>query len=235
MYKSIIIIPCYNVKDQILNVIKKIKLRNIYKVIVVDDFCPQKSGNFVEKKVKNKKIKVIYSKKNLGVGGAFKLGLNFAKKYKPNQIIKIDGDGQHDPKLIEKFISHQKKYPNRMIKGRREMSFFLTKIPLKRFIGNYLITLVIRFITKNLQLNDVVNGFISLPKKIISKINFGSISSDFFFEQDLLIYISKKNFKINEIPISTKYFDQKSNLSEIKVILPFMKRYILIIFGFYNF
>ena len=122
-----------------------------------------------------------------------------------------------------------------MIKGRREMSFFLTKIPLKRFIGNYLITLVIRFITKNLQLNDVVNGFISLPKKIISKINFGSISSDFFFEQDLLIYISKKNFKINEIPISTKYFDQKSNLSEIKVILPFMKRYILIIFGFYNF
>ena len=235
MYKSIIIIPCYNVKDQILKVIKKISLKDIYKIIIVDDFCPQKSGKLVEKKVKNSKIKVIYAKKNLGVGGAFKLGLNFAKKYKPNQIIKIDGDGQHDPKLIGKFISYQKKYPNRMIKGRREMSFFLTKIPLKRFIGNNLITLIIRFITNNSQLNDVVNGFISLPKNIISKINFRCISSDFFFEQDLLIYISKKNFKVNEILISTKYFDQKSNLSEIKVILPFLKRYLLIIFGFYNF
>ena len=45
---------------------------------------------------------------------------------------------------------------------------------------------------------------------------------------------SKKNFKVNEILISTKYFDQKSNLNEIKVILPFLRRYILIIFGFYN-
>ena len=74
-----------------------------------------------------------------------------------------------------------------------------------------------------------------LFKKIISKINFRSISSDFFFEQDLLIYISKKKFKVNEILISTKYFDQKSNLNEIKVILPFLKRYFLIILGFYNF
>jgi len=235
MYKSIIIIPCYNVKDQILKVIKKINLKDIYKVIIVDDFCPQKSGNYVEKKFNNQKIKVIYAKKNLGVGGAFKLGLNFAKKYKPNQVIKIDGDGQHDPKFIKKFINYQKKYPNIMIKGRREMSIFQTKIPFKRFIGNNLITYIIRFITKNSQLNDVVNGFISLPKNIFSKINFSTISSDFFFEQDLLIYISKKNFKVNEILISTKYFDQKSNLSEIKVILPFLRRYFLIIFGFYNF
>ena len=235
MYKAIIIVPCFNVKDQILKVIKKINLKDIYKILIVDDFCPQKSGSFVEKKIKNKKIKVIYAKKNLGVGGAFKLGLNHAKKYKPNQVIKIDGDGQHDPKLIRKFINLQKKYPNRMIKGRREMSFFKTKIPLKRFIGNNIITFIIRFITKNSQLNDVVNGFISLPNNIISKINFKSISSDFFFEQDLLIYVSKKKFVINEIFISTKYFDQKSNLSEIKVIIPFLKRYLLIIFGFYNF
>ena len=148
---------------------KKINLRNIYKIIIVDDFCPQKSGNLVEKKVKNRKIKVIYAKKNLGVGGAFKLGLNFAKKYKPNQVIKIDGDGQHDPKFIQKFIINQKKYPTRMIKGQRDV-FFRTKIPFKRLIGNNFITLIIRFITKNSQLNDVVNVFIFFPKKIISKI-----------------------------------------------------------------
>jgi len=235
MYKSIVIIPCYNVKDQILKVIEKIDLNKIHRVILVDDFCPQESGNFVKKEIRNRKIKIIFSKKNLGVGGAFKLGLNFAKKYKPDQIIKIDGDGQHNPRLIEKFINNQKKYPNRMIKGRREMSFFLTKIPIKRFIGNYVISLIIRFIIKNSKLNDVVNGFISLPKSIFSKINFRSISSDFFFEQDLIIYISKKKFKINEISISTKYFHEKSNLSEIKVILPFIKRYFLIIFGLYKF
>ena len=192
MYKVIIIVPCYNVKDQILKVIKKINLKDIYKILIVDDFCPQKSGSFVEKKIKDKKIKVIYAKKNLGVGGAFKLGLNYAKKYKPNQVIKIDGDGQHDPKFIRKFINYQKKYPNRMIKGRREMSFLKTKIPLKRFIGNNIITFIIRFITKNSQLNDVVNGFISLPNNIISKINFKSISSELILPSIFVLLARRK-------------------------------------------
>ena len=52
MFKSIIIIPCYNVKNKILSVIKKINLNKVYKVIIVDDFCPHKTGIFVKKKTK---------------------------------------------------------------------------------------------------------------------------------------------------------------------------------------
>ena len=231
MFKSIIVIPCYNVKNKILSVTKKIDLDKVYKVIIVDDFCPQKTGIFVKKKLKNKKFKIVFSKKNLGVGGAFILGLKFAKKYKPDQIIKIDGDGQHDPKYLNQFILNQKKYPHIMFKGKRVTSFFRTKIPFKRYIGNILITYMIRFITRNFFLNDVVNGFLSIPKKIFNKINFKNISNDFFFEQDLIINVSRKKFLIKEILISTKYSKNQSNLNEFKVIFPFIKKYFLIIFG----
>ena len=46
---NIAIIPCYKVRNKILLVLKNIP-QVINKVIVVDDFCPQKTGDFVKKK-----------------------------------------------------------------------------------------------------------------------------------------------------------------------------------------
>ena len=96
MFKVIVVIPCYKVDKSILDVLNKIPLKKIFKVILVDDNCPQKTGQLIIKNYKNKKIKVIFLKKNLGVGGATKRN-KVASKYKPDAIIKIDGDGQHNP------------------------------------------------------------------------------------------------------------------------------------------
>ena len=109
MFKVIVIIPCYKVDRYILDVLSKIPLNKIFKVILVDDNCPYKTGQLILKSNKNKKIKVIFLKKNLGVGGATKIGIKAAIKYKPDAIIKIDGDGQHNPKLLTEFINLQKK------------------------------------------------------------------------------------------------------------------------------
>ena len=62
MFKSIIVIPCYNVKNKILHVTQKIDLDKVYKVIIVDDFCPQKTGNFVKKKL-IKNLRLFFLKK----------------------------------------------------------------------------------------------------------------------------------------------------------------------------
>ncbi len=109
MFKTIVVIPCYKVDKYIFTVLKKIPFRQIFKVILVDDCCPNKTGKLLKKKINNKKIKIISLKKNLGVGGATKIGIKAAIKYKPDTIIKIDGDGQHNPKYLIGFISLQKK------------------------------------------------------------------------------------------------------------------------------
>ena len=233
MFKVIVVIPCYKVDKYILDVLNKIPLKKIFKVILVDDNCPQKTGQLIIKNYKNKKIKVIFLKKNLGVGGATKKGIKVASKYKPDAIIKIDGDGQHNPKFLTDFINLQKKKPKSYIKGFRRLNYNYT--PLPRYFGNFVITLILRFLTNNYKLKDVVNGFVSLPKSIYTKLNFKKISDDYFFEQDLIFQITLKKFEIEQKKISTIYNAKvKSSLNEFGVILPFLFKYILMLFNKIN-
>ena len=224
MYKTIIIIPCYKVDKHIIQLLKKIDLKKIYKVILIDDACPNKTGLLVKKTIKKKNIKVITLKKNLGVGGATKYGIKEAIKFKPDHIIKMDGDGQHNPIHLKNFINIQKKNPDSYIKGFRSLHY--KKIPFFRFIGNLIITFVIRLLTNNHNLYDVVNGFISIPKKMYSNFKFQRISNNYFFEQDMIFYTSLNKINIIQSKISTIYRPTiKSSLNEFKIIIPFILRY----------
>ena len=230
MFKTIVVIPCYKVDKYIFDVLNKIPFKQIYKVILVDDCCPYKTGKLVKKKNNNRKLKIIFLKKNLGVGGATKKGIRAASKYKPDNIIKIDGDGQHNPKFLTEFINLQKKNPDSYIKGFRKLNY--DTIPLARYLGNFLITLILKSLTNNDNLKDVVNGFISIPKNIYTKLDFKKISNDYFFEQDLIFQINFQKFEIKQKKISTIYNPNiKSSLNELEVILPFLFRYLkLLIF-----
>ena len=75
--KICIVIPCYRVREEIKNVLNKIDYKIVDKVFVIDDACPQNSGLLV-KNLNLEKIEVIFSKKNLGVGGATLLGFKKA-------------------------------------------------------------------------------------------------------------------------------------------------------------
>lgn len=226
MFKPIVVIPCYKVDKYIFNVLKKIPYKKVFKVILVDDNCPNKTGHLINKKIKNNKIKVLFLKKNLGVGGATKAGIKFATKYKPDTIIKIDGDGQHDPRFLEEFISLQKKKPNTYIKGFRKLNY--KNAPPFRYFGNFFITLILRFLTKNNHLKDVVNGFVCIPREIYINLDFKKISNDYFFEQDLIFQISLKKFKIDQKKITTIYNSNiKSSLNEFRVIIPFLFKYLI--------
>ena len=85
-----------------LKILKKVSKK--YEIIAVDDGCPENSGVIVKEFAKkNKNIKVIFHKKNIGYGAAIKTGF---KKSKYNCIFAIDGDGEYDvnvlPKLLKK-------------------------------------------------------------------------------------------------------------------------------------
>ena len=63
MFKVIIVIPCYKVDKYIIDVLNKIPLKIIFKVILVDDNCPNNTGLLIKKKLKTTKSKLYFSKK----------------------------------------------------------------------------------------------------------------------------------------------------------------------------
>ena len=97
--KIAVVIPCYRVKDHILEVIEGIG-PEVSKIYVVDDACPDRSGNFVQKNSKDKRLSFIFHEENQGVGGAVISGYKAAYADGSDVVVKIDGDGQMDPSLI---------------------------------------------------------------------------------------------------------------------------------------
>ncbi len=220
-----VIIPSYKVKNFIEKVINKVDFKLIDKVIVVDDCCPEKTGTYLVRK-KYKNVIVLINKKNLGVGGATIRGFKKAIKMKFDLVFKIDGDNQHDPGDLNKFVNLMSKPGINFCKGTR---FTNTnekkKIPLIRLIGNIVLTYICRINCRNGNITDVVNGFVGIKLNLLKRLDLDSISNDYFFEEDLLFRVSLVEKSIFELPIKAIYND-KSNLNPIKTIIPFLLKHL---------
>lgn len=227
MKKNIcIVIPCYNVKGKILSVINSRYLSEIDKIVIVDDKCPQKTGLFVKQKLGNKKkIKVIFHKKNLGVGGATITGLKFALKKNFYMIVKIDGDGQHNLSVIKKFRNQLINDKSDFCKGFRNLTYSQlkkTKMPLIRLIGAKCLTILTRLNSGHWKLQDPCHGLIGFNYKILNKINLNKIKKNYFFEQDIIMQVVKFKGRIKQFKNEVFYNNESSKLNPLMSIIPFL-------------
>jgi glycosyltransferase involved in cell wall biosynthesis len=94
-----VVIPSFRVTDHILEVLAKIGAE-VERIYVVDDACPDRSGELVQKRSKDKRVKVLFHEANQGVGGAVVTGYKAALADGMDVVVKVDGDGQMDPSLI---------------------------------------------------------------------------------------------------------------------------------------
>ena len=98
------IVPCFNEENNIIKTIEEILhisnkcLYNQFELIIVDDGSTDKT--FQKVKI-DKKIRKFKHKKNIGIGAAYKTGL---QKSKGEYIIMIPGDNSHPLSTIEPII-----------------------------------------------------------------------------------------------------------------------------------
>jgi dolichol-phosphate mannosyltransferase len=229
MKKNIcVVIPCHKVKDKIFDVFKEIDFKLVDKLIIVDDCCPENSGKFLQKKIKknknNNKVNFIYLKNKLGVGGATLAGFKKAFKEKYKIFIKIDGDGQHETKFIRKFSFYLSKNYD-FCKGYRELTFkkaLEKKMPVVRYAGAKLLTLISRFTCNSNNIEDVVHGFFGIKKSFFGKLKIKNIRKNYFFEQDIIFNVLLNNGKVKQLKTDIIYRDEKSSLNPIATVVPFI-------------
>ena len=94
--KVSVVIPSYKVKKHIIGVIRSIPIC-VEKIYVVDDCCPDGSGDYVLSENTDKRVVVLKNDENLGVGGAVMHGYKKAIEDNMDIVIKLDGDGQMNP------------------------------------------------------------------------------------------------------------------------------------------
>lgn len=226
MCKCCVVIPTYKAKNTILSVIQGIG-QEIQKIYVVDDNCPQYSGDHVKSNCRDGRVSVIRHEKNMGVGGAVITGYEQALKDGMDIIVKVDADGQMDSRLIANLIAPIVNGEADYTKGNRFYNLSsLESMPRIRLFGNALLSLLSKLSTGYWNLFDPTNGFTAIHADVVRNLPLKKISKRFFFETDMLFRLNTLRAVVIDIPMDAIYGDEKSNLKIMKIIPEFLIKHI---------
>lgn len=218
--KIAVIIPSYKVNDHIEEVIRTLP-EMVDFVIVVDDCCPENSGNLV-KAMDLSHVVVLFHEVNQGVGGAVVTGYKKALEMGADICIKVDGDGQMDtsfiPVLIDPIVQGRADYT----KGNRFRDFrALKNMPKIRLFGNSMLSFLIKAASGYWNIIDPTNGYTAIHRSVLEELELDSLSQRYFFESDLLIHLNVVNAVVKDVPIPAQYGDEKSSLKISRILLDF--------------
>lgn len=217
MKKVLMIIPAYNEEGSILNTVNSIKNLKKEKEYVIDYVVINDgSTDNTLKILKDNNLNYISLVRNLGIGGAVQTGYKYAY-YKGYDIaIQFDGDGQHDANYIHDLIKEIDKGYNFVIGSRFISNLSDFKSTGSRRFGIKILSGLIKIFTGK-KIYDVTSGFRAGDKKIIKE--FASSYPLEYPEPETLAMLSKKGYKINEIPV--KMLERKYGKSSINLTKSF--------------
>ena len=221
-----VVIPSFRVSKHILNVIERIP-ELVSLVYVIDDACPDKSGDLVEKKCVDSRVKVLRHSKNQGVGGAVITGYNAAIQNGADIIIKVDGDGQMDPNLIPAFIAPILEGEADYTKGNRFFDLESVRaMPKTRLFGNAVLSFLTKLSSGYWDLFDPTNGYTAIHSRVARHLPLPKISKRYFFETDMLFRLNTLRAVVIDIPMSAKYGNEVSSLKISKIVGEFLLKHI---------
>jgi dolichol-phosphate mannosyltransferase len=200
--KILIIIPTYNEKDTIENIITKIfSINKNYHILVVDDSSPDGTSLIVEDlKKKWKNIFLIKRPMKSGLGTAYCSAFKWAINNNYEKVVQIDADLSHNPKDIPVLIKESDLY-DLVIGSRYITGINVVNWPLSRLFLSYFANIYAKIIT-GLPLYDSTAGFKCFNIYVLKTINLDKIKSNgysFQIEMNFITWIN--NYSLKEIPI----------------------------------
>jgi glycosyltransferase involved in cell wall biosynthesis len=219
--KIAVVIPCYKVKQHIMDVLQAIgpEVSSIY---VVDDKCVEQTGQFVQDNCSDPRVRVLFHPVNLGVGGAVITGYKKALIEGADVIVKIDGDGQMDPRLIELFVAPILFGEADYTKGNR---FFdlndIRRMPSTRILGNAALSFFTKLSGGYWHIFDPTNGYTAIHALVAARLPLEKINNRYFFESDMLFRLNTIRAAVVDVPMTARYENEKSSLKISSAILTF--------------
>ena len=223
-YKIAVVIPCYRVKNAIVDLVSEIN-QDVTRIYLVDDNCPDKSLDQFDS-IHLPKVVILRNSENLGVGGAVMRGYGAALLDGMEVVVKIDGDGQMDPSLIPIFVAPILRGEADYTKGNRFYELEqIHRMPVLRVIGNAALSFFTKVSSGYWDVFDPTNGYTAIHASVLRKLPFHKISKRYFFESDMLFRLNVIRAVVEDIPMDAKYGDEISNLKIHKVFFEFLYKH----------
>jgi len=198
--KLSIIVPVYNEKQTILQVLKRIEITPYEKeTIVIDDFSADGTREILRELDESREIpsvRVLYHALNQGKGAALRTGIAAATG---DVVIVQDADLEYDPSeygvLLQPILTGAADvvYGSRFLSGPHRVLFFW------HYMANRALTLLSNMFT-DLNLTDMETGFKAFRRELFRKMTIEE--NRFGFEPEITAKIAKLHCRVYEVPIS---------------------------------
>jgi glycosyltransferase involved in cell wall biosynthesis len=221
-----VVIPSYKVTRHILGVISGIG-PEVARIYVVDDKCPDGSGEFVRTHCTDPRVVVLEHDVNEGVGGAVLTGYRAAIADGAKVIVKVDGDGQMDASLIPAFVAPILAGEADYAKGNRFFNLEqIGQMPPMRLFGNAVLSLMTKLSSGYWDLFDPTNGYTAIHADAARYLPFDKLSRRYFFETDMLFRLNTLGAVVVDVPMDAVYGDEVSNLKISRVVTEFAAKHV---------
>ena len=194
--KISVVMPVYNEKDTILEIIRRVQAVPIEKEIIVVDDCSTDGTRELLGKLSGPGIQVVSHDRNRGKGAALRTGF---RKASHDIIIIQDADLEYDPKdyprLLEPILSGNADvvYGSRFLGGPHRVFYF------RHYVGNQIVTLLSN-IFSDLNLSDMETGYKVFARRVFEGITIES--NRFGFEPEITAKVARKGYRVYEVPVS---------------------------------
>jgi len=200
--RTLVVIPTYNEKENIGNIVNAIKgICSTCDILVVDDNSPDGTGNIVKDILKEHKgVYLIERKGKLGLGTAYVEGFKYGIKNRYDFVFEMDADFSHNPEDIPRLLKSIEN-ADLVIGSRYKEGIRIVNWSISRLLLSYFANVYARLIT-GVPVMDLTAGFKCFRREVIESLQLDSICSDgYAFQIEVNFKVFKRGFRIKEIPV----------------------------------
>lgn len=216
-------IPAYKAVASIAAVIADIPAAVDW-IIVVDDASPDGVATAV-RALLDPRIRLIVHDKNQGVGGAMKTAYRAALEAGADVVVKMDADGQMDPRYLADLVAPAAAGDAGYVKGNRLWSWTSAKgMPRERLFGNLFLSLATKAASGYWNIFDPTNGFTAIRADVLRRLDFDAIENRYYFETNMLVELHLRRIPVQDVLMEARYQGETSSLSVAGASLEFAVR-----------
>lgn len=203
MAKCLVIIPTYNEKENIRDIIQTVLgLDHPFEILIVDDGSPDGTGTIVkELQAQHSQIHLVERKGKLGLGTAYITGFKYALEHGYDLIFEMDADFSHNPNDLIKLKDACVNGADVAVGSRYSTGVNVVNWPMNRVLLSYFASAYVRFVTR-MNIMDATAGFMCYKAEVLRKINLDQIKFvGYAFQIEMKFKAWKYGYNLQEVSI----------------------------------
>ena len=212
--KIVCVLPAYNAQKTLEKTLADVPGGVVDLFILVDDCSTDETVREAKRLVDRFPIKVIQHQVNRGYGGNQKTCYAAALNEGADVVVMLHPDYQYEPKLLHSLVGLVTSGVYDLALGSRILGngALTGGMPRYKYIFNRCLTLIENIMIGQ-KLSEYHTGYRAFSKELLNGIRLDLNSDDFVFDNEMLVQAHVAEYKIGEISVPTKYFDEASSIS----------------------